>query len=63
LVSRLMTHLDGPLSEENLAHAVKLIMGFTYVSGSPLVMLEAETGVPGQEMLRNLAVQYAQDCV
>jgi hypothetical protein len=63
LIDCLISHLDGPSSKANLSRAVELIMGFTYLSGSFLVMLEDETGVPAQELVRNLALQYAQDSV
>ena len=61
LIDCLMSDLDGPSSEERLSNAVELIMGFTYLNGALLVMLEVVTGVPAQEMVRNLALQYAQD--
>ena len=32
-------------------------MGFTYLNGSLLVMLEDATGIPAQKMVRNLALE------
>jgi hypothetical protein len=61
LLDCLSSDLDGHSSEERLSHAVALIMGFTYLNGTLLVMLEEVTGIPAHEMLRNLALQYAQD--
>ena len=60
MVDCLISHLDGQSSRDSLSRAVELIMGFTYLSGSLLVMLEDATGIPAQEMVRNLALEYAQ---
>ena len=60
MVDCLISHLDGQSPRDNLSHAVELIMGFTYLSGSLLVMLEDATGIPAQEMVRHLALEYAQ---
>jgi len=59
-LDRLTSQLDGPSPTENLARAVELIMGFTYLSGSLLCVREHETGVPAQETLRHLALEYAE---
>ena len=63
LIDCLISHLDGPSSKANLSRAVELIMGFTYLTGSLLVVLESETGVPAQQTVRKLALEYAQDSV
>ena len=60
MVDYLIGHLDGQSPRNSLSRAVELIMGFTYLSGSLLVMLEDATGLPAQEILRNLALEYAQ---
>ena len=61
LLDCLISDLDGHSSQERLSRAVALIMGFTYLNGSLLVMLEEVTAIPAHEMLRNLALQYSQD--
>ena len=61
LVACLISHLDGLSSRDSLTRAVELIMGFTYLSGSLLVLLEHETGVPARETVRHLALQYARE--
>lgn len=61
LVDCLISHLDGRSPRDNLSHAIELIMGLTYLSGSLLVLLEDETGIPARDTVRHLALQYAQD--
>jgi len=61
LVDCLISHLDGRSPRDNLSHAIELIMGLTYLSGSILVLLEDETGIPARDTVRRLALQYAQD--
>jgi len=61
LVECLISHLDGRSPRDNLSHAIELIMGLTYLSGSLLVLLEDETGIPARNTVRHLALQYAQD--
>ena len=56
----LLDQFDRPSPTEDLARAVELIMGFTYLSGSLLFVREQETGVTAQETLRHLALEYAQ---
>jgi hypothetical protein len=61
LVECLISHLDGRSPRDNLSQAIDLIMGLTYLSGSLLVLLEDETGIPARNTVRHLALQYAQD--
>jgi len=56
----LLGELDGPSPSENLARAVELIMGFTYLSGFLLCLREQETSLTAQETLRHVALEYAQ---
>ena len=60
LLDCLISQLDGDAPRDNLAHAVELIMGFTYLSGTLLTLMEDVTGVPAQETLRTLALYYAE---
>jgi hypothetical protein len=56
----LLGQVEGPSRSENLAHAVELIMGFTYLSGLLLCLREQETGLTAQETLRHMALEYAR---
>jgi hypothetical protein len=60
LLDRLVSQLDQPSPTKNLTRAVELIMGFTYLSGYLLCVREQETGVPAQETLRLMALEYAR---
>jgi len=61
LLDCLRSHLDERSSPDALAGAMELISGLTYLSGSLLVMLELETDVAASEILRRIALEYAQD--
>jgi hypothetical protein len=58
-IACLRSKLDGRSSRDSGAGAVELIMGLVYLSGSLLVLLEQEAGIPARETVQALAVEYA----
>ena len=61
LIARLRDIIsERPADGDQLAAAVELIMGMTYLSGSLLCLLERESGLPARATLQELALQHAQ---
>ena len=56
-----LTHLIRGHPDGKLAGAVTLIMGMIYLCGSLLALREHETGIPSQQTVRGLGLEFARD--
>ncbi len=61
LIETLRRHLDSLPPEQALAAATELIMGMTTLCGTVLALNEEATGLDMGVILRELALQYAEE--